>query len=392
MLQKLLDHSPDLQKLVDEGYELEIRGSFALVHHVPYVTASKEIDYGTLVSSLTLNGEATTKPNDHIVGFIGNMPCDRNGNEISSIVLEHRNQNWGNDIIVQHRFSNKPTGGYSDYYEKFKRYIEIISAPAIASDNTVRVKTYRSWDTDIQTVFKYKDTNSSKAGIGAIAEKLSKQRIAIIGLGGSGSYILDFLAKTPVEEIHLFDGDIFMQHNAFRAPGAATKEMLSSCIMKVEYFKNIYSNMHTKIVSHPYFIDEMHLSELIDMTFVFVSMDCTSEKQDIVAYLVENNICFIDTGIGLTCTDEMIGGQIRTTTVVNKENSEKQDIVQKYIPLDVDQEEDVYKSNIQIAELNALNAVMAVISFKKQIGFYQDFRCDINSVYSINVGEIINAD
>ena len=76
MLQKLLDHSPDLQKLVDEGYELEIRGSFALVHHVPYVTASKEIDYGTLVSSLTLNGEATTKPNDHIVGFIGNMPCE----------------------------------------------------------------------------------------------------------------------------------------------------------------------------------------------------------------------------------------------------------------------------------------------------------------------------
>lgn len=392
MLQKLLDHSPDLKKLIVEGYELEIRGCFALVHHIPYITASKEIAYGTLVSDLTLNGEATTKPNDHVVGFIGSMPCDRNGNEISSIVLEHRNQNLGNDIVVQHKFSNKPPEGYPNYYDKFKRYIEIISAPAIASDNTVRAKTYRSWDTDVQTVFKYKDTNSSKAGIGAISEKLSKQRIAIIGLGGSGSYILDFLAKTPVEEIHLFDGDIFMQHNAFRAPGAATEETFSSCIMKVEYFNNIYSNMHTKIVSHPYFVDETRLSELNGMTFVFVSMDCTEEKQDIITYLVENNICFVDMGIGLHCIDEMVNGQIRTTTVLNKENLGKKDIVQKYIPLDIDPEEDVYKSNIQIAELNALNAVMAVISFKKQIGFYQDCRHDVNSVYSINVGEIINAD
>ena len=34
MSQKLLDHSTDLQKLVEDGYELEIRGAFALVHHI----------------------------------------------------------------------------------------------------------------------------------------------------------------------------------------------------------------------------------------------------------------------------------------------------------------------------------------------------------------------
>jgi hypothetical protein len=33
--------------------------------------------------------------------------------------------------------------------------------------------------------------------------------------------VLDFTAKTHVKEIHLFDGDTFFQHNAFRAPGAA---------------------------------------------------------------------------------------------------------------------------------------------------------------------------
>ncbi|WP_318271316.1 ThiF family adenylyltransferase [Sphingobacterium cellulitidis] len=46
--------------------------------------------------------------------------------------------------------------------------------------------------------------------------KLERQKIAIIGLGGTGAYILDMVAKTPVKEIHLFDGDSFDQHNAFR--------------------------------------------------------------------------------------------------------------------------------------------------------------------------------
>jgi tRNA A37 threonylcarbamoyladenosine dehydratase len=45
-------------------------------------------------------------------------------------------------------------------------------------------------------------------------------------MGGTGSYILDLVAKTAVMEIHLFDGDDFNQHNAFRAPGAASLEDL----------------------------------------------------------------------------------------------------------------------------------------------------------------------
>jgi hypothetical protein len=40
-------------------------------------------------------------------------------------------------------------------------------------------------------------------------------RIAIVGVGGSGSYILDQVAKTWVDRIDLFDGDVFENHNAF---------------------------------------------------------------------------------------------------------------------------------------------------------------------------------
>lgn len=41
MLQRLLDHSEDLRKLVNEGYELEVKGSYVMVHHVPYVTKTR---------------------------------------------------------------------------------------------------------------------------------------------------------------------------------------------------------------------------------------------------------------------------------------------------------------------------------------------------------------
>ena len=37
-------------------------------------------------------------------------------------------------------------------------------------------------------------------------------------------------------------------------------------------------------------------------------------------------------------------------------------------------EDDEYATNIQIADLNALNALMAVIKWKKLSGFYQDLK------------------
>ena len=36
-------------------------------------------------------------------------------------------------------------------------------------------------------------------------------KVAIVGLGGSGSYILDLIAKTPICEIHLYDGDTLIR-------------------------------------------------------------------------------------------------------------------------------------------------------------------------------------
>jgi len=38
MLAPLINHSPDLKRLQDEGYKLELRDGHQLVHRIPYVS------------------------------------------------------------------------------------------------------------------------------------------------------------------------------------------------------------------------------------------------------------------------------------------------------------------------------------------------------------------
>ena len=49
-----------------------------------------------------------------------------------------------------------------------------------------------------------------------------------------------------------------------------------------------------------------------------------------------------------------------------------------------------YASNIQIAELNAMNAAMAVIRWKKHYDVYRDSRQQIYTGYSIASGEVVS--
>src|SRR5205814_2083057 len=110
---------------------------------------------------------------------------------------------------------------------KMTTYATILSSQAEAIDPAVTARANRFVEPpEDESVFHYLDTASSKAGVATLNEKLAVDRIAIVGLGGTGSYVLDFLAKTPVKQIDLYDGEPFLQHNAFRAPGAASVDDL----------------------------------------------------------------------------------------------------------------------------------------------------------------------
>jgi hypothetical protein len=388
MSQKLISHSPDLKRLRDEGYEIEVRNAYALVHHVPYVNANREIKYGTLVSELVLSGDVTVNPiSNHVIYFCGEHPCDMFGTVIQGIRHQTIDQPLVDGIISNHSFSNKPDTGYANYYDKFIQYIKIILAPAQALDDSVTAQTYRPIESDEASVFQYYDTNSSRSNIASVSSKLEGQKIAIIGLGGTGSYILDLVAKTPVAQIHLFDGDEFLQHNAYRAPGAPTMETLKERKNKSEYFCSIYSNMHKGIHNHPEFLNAKNIENILFADFVFIAIDEGNTKYEIVNTLLTNEKPFIDVGIGVEVVDNCLMGQIRLTTG----NHQKNDHIYDRISFS-DGIADAYSTNIQIAELNALNASLAVIQWKKLYGFYNHHSYEFNSIYSTYTGDLLNED
>src|SRR5689334_5933321 len=123
------------------------------------------------------------------------------------------------------------------------------------------------------TPFVYPDTASSRAGIEVVSRRLAGGTIAIIGLGGTGSVVLDLISKTPTDRVLLIDGDEAEQHNAFRWPGAMAVEDIAARHTKVAYFAQIYRRMHRGIEAHAVHLTPETIDLLDDVDFVFVCVD-----------------------------------------------------------------------------------------------------------------------
>src|SRR5262245_17569723 len=143
MSRRLISRSPDLLRLLDEGYDIEIRSGHLLVKSVPYVNSGKEVALGTLISPLSMAGDVTTTPGDHVVMFAGQYPCRADGLAIESIRNSSGRQTIDCGLVIDHRFSNKPASGYPDYYEKMTTYIRIISGPAETIDPSATARVNR---------------------------------------------------------------------------------------------------------------------------------------------------------------------------------------------------------------------------------------------------------
>lgn len=391
MSQPLINRSPDLQRLRDEGYEVSIRYGHLVVSHIPYVNRNREIGYGMLISDLSLAGDVTTRPANHIALFAGDYPHDANGQPLEKLRHQTLDQPIGESLTANHSFSSKPPAGYDDYFQKMTVYADMISRHAMALDSSVTPRTFAAVEDEFsESPFVYMDNASGRAGVCAVMRKLELARVGIIGLGGTGSYVLDLIAKTPAREIAIFDGDVLSQHNAFRTPGAVPIEVLRNEPKKVDYLHGIYAAMHKNIVPHPYFVDASNIASIGDFDFVFLSMDAGEAKRAIVAHLEARNTPFVDVGMGIELIDDALLGILRVTT----STPTKRDHVhqKKRISFAENAADALYAKNIQVADLNALNATLAVIKFKKVFEFYVDLDREHFSAYTLDGNIIVNED
>ena len=391
MSRALIARNRDLRGLEDDGYTLRIVDeAYLLVENVPYVTAQGKVQEGTLVMELTLSGDLTVPPANHVAHWTGEFPHEANGNSLLALLVEGASKaNLSDSLPPVYQLSAKPDGGYRDYGHKVTTYVDILSREARLLSPGATAQQWKVVDDhdDPDSVFCFADTASARQNTTDLARKLQCERVAIVGAGGTGSYVLDLIAKTWVREIHLFDDDPFLQHNAFRSPGPFSRAEIEGGPIKSVFHAKRYSRMRKGIVPYDTCINDTNVEQLGAYDTVFLCMDGHPIKAQILETCMNHNTLLIDVGMGLYRVNDSIAGIIRTTTCY----PEQQDHAKDCIDLAGDDAPGEYERNAQLAELNALNASLAVIKWKKIRGFYNDLTRELNCEYVIDGNKLINS-
>lgn len=359
-----------LAPFVAAGLRVTVHGSYLLLHSVPVVDERGRLQLGTLVATLIYTDTQVTPPATHQAWFDGPFPCFANGSSMEQ--LRHSEVAGGvvaPGVAARFHFSNKNEGwtGYATHFDQLMHYWRVVTDQARVLDpHCTRPLEVGSAVVAPRTgPFRYPDASSARGNFAMASERLANLKVGIVGLGGTGSYVLDQVAKTPVREIHLFDGDVFELHNAFRAPGAARESEFGT--EKVRYFADMYGPMHTGIVPHPTYVAEANVGLLGQFDFVFVCVDKGPARRLICSHLIQQGVPFIDCGMDMSLSSEQqIFGTCRVTLASPARNQHFFDRA----PTMDEAGDALYDQNIQIADANALNAVIAVMRWKQHFGFY----------------------
>lgn len=386
MFQKLVSHNDDIRRLVEKGYAVGFDSHYLIVRDIPYLDDKRQRQIGAIVTKLVHTDQNRVIQEDHQIFFAGSHPHNIDGSPIANLgggVTTLALSPAAADVVVQRQFSNKPRingtmAGFPDFFAKIESYAGIIAGPAMelhgGDPYTFRTVEIVAED----SVFKIHDTLTSRAEIGELSAKLRAEVVAVIGLGGTGAYLLDFLVKTPVKEIRGFDLDAFHVHNAFRSPGRLDESEFQR--RKADVYQARYENFRHGLSLKPKFVDASSAADFEGVTFAFVCVDKGSSRAGIFDMLIAKKIPFIDVGMGLKRKDGLLNGMVRATYYSADDASR---VKEKGLSELADRPDDLYRANIQIGELNALNAALAIIKFKQIKGFYYEEAPNFHLLFEI---------
>ena len=338
---------------------------------------------GGTVSSCTIRQSfdpATGKPDGrigtatHAVRITTAQECDgrvyhADGSPIGTH-LDGDGRTWS-EISVRGGSQNHPEDDESPQDTVHRYAKRIVGAWAVAGHTETASLARRN-------PFKIPNIFEERAAIGPIQDRIRDQRIAIIGLGGTGAYVLDLLAKTPVPQIHLLDSDHFGWHTFMRAPGAPTDHEIKcqekKAWDKVVYYAAKYDALREGMRAHAVRVEgSAWLAEFLSVNpvdYAFVCIDqpegSDSPRQDVVyEALADARVPFIDSGVSITIEGDSIRGAVTTSAYhagsVDWQNAIPNARVVSNAP--------GYR-NVQLPEVNALAAALAVMEWRRRTGQY----------------------
>jgi ThiF family len=372
-----LESLEDLRVLLERNYSLSIIGAHIVVNDVFYLDAGGQLQKGSLAAPLNQPTPTTLGPPvNHQMYWSGSNPCYIDGTQIPSLGNIQADLKLGDRVYNRH-FSNKPPEGFPSYALLIEHYVALTSSP-VQERYGVTPLTGAVYEVPPeQSPFKVRDTFSARSELTELNRRLADDHIAIIGLGGSGSFILDFMVKTPVYSIDAYDFDVFEVHNGFRSPGEIPFEFFGC--PKTDLYRKKYESFRHRLNFHKKRIGCNDASLFADISFVFVCIDDGESRAEICTLLMKLKIPFVDVGMGVEQEAGKLDGLIRAT-LFTADTAEK---AINEVPLDKRPGLGGYRTFVQIAELNALNAAMAVIRYKQLRNFYTDDENYYQSLFSL---------
>ena len=217
----------------------------------------------------------------------------------------------------------------------------------------------------IERIFEFEVAGEDARDMRNWRDQARGQKIGIVGLGGVGLWILDLMSKTDVTEIRIWDGDKIEGRNLLRAPGWASQDAIGK--NKAEYFGEHYQRMRTGISIHAEYWHPGGTAEVFgDLDCVFVAVDKTEIRTALCEELEQTGVPFIDVGMGIERRQERVRGSCQVFF-----SGDEPGRWRKGIPTAEGAGEKEYYE-LQLADLGALNAALAVGTWRRYIKQYEE--------------------
>jgi predicted ThiF/HesA family dinucleotide-utilizing enzyme len=366
--------NPFVQDLHELGFDADFVGGYFVLYALPYLDQAGALQHGDLFTPVNLGAQGVIEPGGtHQVWWRGGRPHGPGGVELG-VSANPAPVQIVPDVTTDLAFSLKLLNEhhqlreYVSFQEKIETYLDVIVRPAVtAHPGATPLRGIERRAREQGSPLRLPDTMSANYGVNDIADRLRGKRVAIIGLGGTGSCILDFIVRTHLDAITLFDGDKVHVHTLFRIPGVLGRGVIGK--PKVEVLAQHYDAWHAGISPVPERITADNVERLRGFDFVFVSVDDGPSRRLIVDWLSREGISFVDCGMGLNRSfGNALNGVVRITGVDRAayERTVDTPCLPTVNPADAE-----YRKQAQIIELNALNACLAVVRFKQHFGLYE---------------------
>lgn len=144
---------------------------------------------------------------------------------------------------------------------------------------------------------------------------LLAKTIAVIGCGGQGGYILEFLTRLGVQTIYFWDGDTYNISNLNRQRGCLEKTLgKNKALSLYDELKNINSTIELK--PRDWFFGEKNedIIDALNSDIIIMAADDSynlGQTREMVRFVIEN---------GVPCIDEWIRGLGGEVSIITNKN------------------------------------------------------------------------